>query len=330
EFDNGYVGPSGWVWAQNAGITQYFAYETADQYDAGADTLTFNQTLTGASGSSTRTTTRVTNGGSSGWNDSTRTNGVGVIATLGYRFSESEDPEAEEDDNHEWALLFRFGWLEGMGANFRNRPAYQQNVTTRRVTSSVSSSEVHQYTFDTLGNPFFPSAPYTMTDPGGVGPLISDTPDTITLISREDTLTQSSSAGRGIQAQSLVDLDLDVEAFTFQFGPRWLWCPESAISLYLQPAATLNRIDASAHRTETFRDDNGREIASWRDRADDESWRWGGGIQVGANVGISENWYINGSGGYEWVKSTHLQVGPDRVRIDLSGYQLELALGRSF
>lgn len=329
-FDNGYVGPSDWIFAQNAGITQYFGYETADQYDAGTDTLRFNRTLSGSATSATRTTTRTTNDGSSGWNDSARTDGVGIIATLGYRFGEEEDPEAQEETNHEWALLFRFGWLEGMGANFRNRQAFSQSVSRRTETFSASGTEVHQYTYDTLGNPFFPTAPYAMTDPGGVGPLIADTPESITLLSRTDTPSRTEARTSLSRATSFVDVDLDVRAFTFQIGPRWLWCPQSAVSLYLQPAVTLNRIDASAHRTETFRDQNGREIASWRDRADDESWRWGGGIQAGATVGLSENWYLNGSGGYEWVHSTELVVGPDRVHIDISGYQFEVALGRNF
>ena len=332
-FDNGFVGPSGWVWAQEAGLTQHFGYETADQYDAGADTLSFTKTLTGTGGTSTRTRTRVNNLGPSGWNDTKRTNGTGLIGTLGYRFGDTDPNRPREDGEereHEWSLLFRFGWLEGLGTNFRNRPAHRQEVVRRTQTFASSGSATHQYTYDTLGNPFFPTAPYAMTDPGGVGPLISDTPDTITLLSSTDTLTQTGSRVARSRATSYVDLDVDVQAFTFQFGPRWLWSPQSAISLYLQPAVTMNLIDASARRTETFRGDNGRRIASWNDHTDEQSWRWGGGIQFGAQVALSENWYLNGSGGYEWVQTTKMDVGPDRIHIDISGYQLELALGRSF
>lgn len=329
-FDNGYVGPSGWVWAQNAGITQFFGYQTADQYDAGADTLSFTGTTSGTVGSSTRTSTRVSNVGPSGWNDSKRTNGMGLIGTLGYRLGETDPEEDGEEKTHEWSLLFRFGWLEGMGATFRNRSALRQEVVRRSETNTASSSASYRYTYDTLGNPFFPTAPYAMTDPGGVGPLIADTPQSIDLISRTDSLFPAGARTALSGATSFVDLDLDVRAFTLQAGPRWLYCPEAAVSLYLQPAVTLNLIDATAHRTETFRDDNGRRVASWHDRADDQAWRWGGGIQFGARVTLSDHWYLNGSGGYEWVRSANLDVGPDRVRIDISGYQLELALGRSF
>jgi hypothetical protein len=333
-FDNGYVGPSDWVWAQNAGITQYFAYETPGQYNAGADTLRFTKTLTGTSSASTRTTTRVTDSGPSGWKDSKRSNGIGLIATLGLPLRERTDKEdlekGEEEKKNELSLLFRFGWLDGMDANFHNRPAYQQNVSMNRVTSSSSSAAVQEYTYDTLGNPFFPTAPYTMSDPGGVGPLIADTPDSITTLSRSDALTQNNTGSSGYQTQSLVDLDVDVQAFTFQFGPRWVWDANESVSLFLQPLATLNLIDASADRQERFSTSNGKTLGTWDDHADEQSWRMGGGIQLGLQASVSENWYLNGSGGYDWVKSTHLNVGPDRIRIDLSGYQLELALGRRF
>ncbi|MCC5845764.1 MAG: hypothetical protein JJU05_16070 [Verrucomicrobia bacterium] len=332
-FDNGYVGPSGWGWAQDAGLTQYFAYETADQYDAAANTLTFTRSVSASGEASTRTATRVTESGQPGWRDATRTNGVGIIATLGYLLCERTDPEdaerGEEKNDHEWSLLFRFGWLNGMGANFRSRSALRQNVNTTRETSMLTGADVRQYSYDTLGNPFFPSAPYTMANPGGVGPLIADTPETITPLSTFDTTTGGT--GRtAYQAQSLVDLDLDVEAFTFQFGPRWLWGLNDSVSLFLQPLATVNLIDVTARRQEHFRDSNGRLIGSWNDRADEQSWRWGGGIQLGLQAYVSENWYLNGSGGYDWVKAAHVNVGPDRVRIDLSGYQIELALGRRF
>lgn len=330
-FDNGYVGPSDWVWAQNAGITQYFGYQTADQYNAGADTLTFTKTQTANSAGSTLSTTRITDQGSAGWKDSERTNGVGLMATLGLQLGDrTEEGQPAEEDCHQWSILFRFGWLEGMGTTFRNRPAYAQNVETTRVRSSAASSSVQQYTYNTLGNPFFPGAPYTMSDPGGVGPLISSTPDRITTLSSSDTASKNSADRSSYQTQSLVDLDLDVQAFTFQFGPRWNWGRDGDISLFLQPLATLNLIDVSASRQEHFQTSNGQSLGQWNDHADEQTWRMGGGIQLGIQVPVSEKWYINGSGGYDWVKSTHLDVGPDRVRIDLSGYQLELALGRLF
>lgn len=332
-FDNGYVGPSAWVWAQAAGNTQYFAYQTAGQYNAGADTLRFTKTMNGSAATASRTTTRITDQGSPGWNDTQHRSGYGLIATLGLPLlerSEAAELEAgEEEKKHELSLLFRFGWLEGMGTNFRNRPAYQQNVDITRVDSSAVGSTVYQYTYDTLGNPFFPAAPYTMSDPGGVGPLISDTPDSITPVSSAESLTQTT--GRSAyQTRSLVDLDLDVQAFTFQIGPRLVWGAKEKISLFLQPLATLNLIDASASRQERFSDSNGRSLGLWNDHADEQFWRMGAGVQLGLQAAVSEHWYINGSGGYDWVKTTHLDVGPDRVMIDLTGYELELALGRRF
>lgn len=45
-FDDGFVGPSGWAWARDAGVTQFWGYESDSQYDSDADTLTYRLTLT--------------------------------------------------------------------------------------------------------------------------------------------------------------------------------------------------------------------------------------------------------------------------------------------
>ena len=71
-------------------------------------------------------------------------------------------------------------------------------------------------------------------------------------------------------------------------------------------------------------------IAAWTDISDEQSWRMGAGVEVGAQVALSQRWHVTASGGYEWVAKYSLSAGPDRVEIDLSGYQLELAIGRSF
>jgi hypothetical protein len=60
EFDDGYVGPSGWAWANTDGVTQFFAYDEPGQYDAAADTLTYQLSLGRESASQRRTQTRTT------------------------------------------------------------------------------------------------------------------------------------------------------------------------------------------------------------------------------------------------------------------------------
>jgi len=115
-----------------------------------------------------------------------------------------------------------------------------------------------------------------------------------------------------------------------QLGPRILWNIGSRVSLLLQPALTVNVLDADIRRMETFRHANGSAIASWHDATDQQKWRMGAGVQAGLQVAISEQWHLTAAAGYEWVDKYSLSAGPDRVHIDLSGYQLEIALGRRF
>lgn len=321
QFDDGYVGPSGWAWANVDGVTQYFAYDDPGQYDADADTLTYQLSLGQESASARRTQTR-TMSEPIAWGGSREVDGWGIMATLGYELREEET----------WSLgaQARFGWLDGIQANFRGQPAFRQTVDRRVFETTVWREDTRTYTYDTLGNPAFPSAPYEMTDPSAVGPLIADTPTTIT----QGPATSGSSTRQVGQfsetAVSHVDLEVDAQAFTLQLGPRVMWNSGGRIALLLQPALTVNLLDSEIRRVETFRHANGAVISSWRDRSDDQSWRMGAGVEAGLRVALSGPWYLTAIGGYEWVDKYSLSAGPDSVHVDISGYQIEVALGRTF
>lgn len=319
EFDNGYVGPSGWDWARNEGWTQFWGYDNPEQYDAIANTLTF-QVTTGDTPSARRTRTRTWNE-SAGWTGRRRTDGFGVLGTLGYMFR----------DEGEWSLgaQFRLGWLDGIRGNFRGRPALRQNIERREYETSLWREDT--YTYDTLGNPAFPAAPYAMADPTAVGPMIGDTPTSIERAS-EQGVSSDTLVGRSLDtAVSTVDLKVEAQAFTLHLGPRLLWTlDEGRIAFLIQPSLTANLLDATTRRRETFRQSSGAEIASWSSRSDEEAWRIGAGVDIGAQIALSEEWHVMGSGGYEWVDRYRFKSGPDHIRIDLSGYQLGLAVGRNF
>lgn len=321
QFDDGYVGPSGWAWARNDGWTQFWGYDATEQYDAVADTLTFRRTVIGDTVSRRRTVTRVQME-SAGWDGRKRTDGFGLMATVGYLF--------RQEKSWNWAIQARVGWLDNIQADFRNRPAYRQHVDRSVYEASLRLEETYTYTYDTLGNPAFPAAPYEMADPSAVGPMIADTPETIAIASQNSVTSDRLIHRSRETATSHVDLDVDVQAFTLQLGPRLLWNPAERLALFLQPALTLNLIDATLRRRETFRHANGDMIAAWDDRQSDQAWRIGAGGQIGARVAISQQWHVIAAGGYDWVDTYRRSVGPDRVKVNLSGYQGELALGRTF
>ena len=321
QFDDGYVGPSGWEWARNEGRTQFWGYDATEQYDDAADTLTFRRTVIGDTVSQRRTVTRVQTE-SAGWDGRKRTDGLGLMATVGYLF--------RQEASWNWAVQARIGWLDNIQADYRNRPAYRQHIDRSVYEASLRQEATVMYTYDTLGNPAFPEAPYEMTDPSAVGPMIADTPETIEIASQSSTTSDRLIHRSRETAASHVDLDVEVQALTLQLGSRLLWNPAERLALFLQPALTLNLIDATLRRRETFRHANGEVIGAWDDRRSDQVWRIGAGAQIGARVAISQQWHVIAAGGYDWVDSYRRSVGPDRVGVDLSGYQGELALGRMF
>ena len=241
-FDNGFVGPSGWDWATALGQSQYFGYESAGQYDAGAGTLSF--VLSRLETDVERRTTTTVEPGAAGWRGEKDLEGVGAQATLGWTFA--------REDAFEASAQVQAGWLDGMDAEFRGEPAWSQRATWTTRESTMDRVQNWTYAFDTLGNPAFPAAPYEMTTPTGVGPMIADRPSAIeegvSILAATDRLA----GRRTATATSRVDVDAEMQAFAVALGPRLRWRPTEKLSLVAQAGVTLNLLDADLERTETF------------------------------------------------------------------------------
>jgi len=319
-FNDGFVGPSGWAWAQPLGISQYFAYESAGQYNAAASTLTFTS---GASASDMqRRTTTTLSSGPAGWENQAGVDGVGGLVTLGYTFT--------SDALFDWSLQVQVGWLDGIDASFLDQTAWTQQVEWTTKESYVDRSQDWAFTYDTLGNPFFPSAPYEMTDPSGVGPMISDRP--VSIADSGETLEWGDRivGTRQAMAVSRVSMNIDAHSFMFLLGPRVRFHPAERVQVLLQAGATVNLLDAELTRSETFAWEDGTVLGTWVDRADEQKWLWGASASLGLQFEMTDHLYLHGAGGYDWVESTDLTIGPDRVHMDLSGYRAEVALGWRF
>ncbi len=319
-FDDGFVGPSGWAHAWEDGRTQYWGYEDAGQYDEDAGTLSFHQTLTDWQ-SGSRTVTRLLDE-SVGWAGRKSMEGAGVMLTAGRQLRSRE----------QWtcSIQARLGWLEGLRANFRRQTGVSRSFNSRTYRQTRQQSQTYLYTYDTLGNPAFPAAPYAMTDPNAAGPMISDTPESIMLGAEQQTTSEHRVGQRVWTEHSTVDLAFDARLFTFQLGPRLEWRAHQLVTLLAQPAVSLNLLDAEIRRDETLRSDRGDVLEHWNDRTDKLRWRAGAGGQLGARVDLWNDWSMTLGGGYEWVDPVSFDAGPDRVRADLSGYQGEILFRWAF
>lgn len=320
QFDNGYVGPSAWAWVQALGISQYFGYDSASQYDAVANTLSFTRSVS-ASDTQRRTVTRVTSG-NAGWSGSRDVEAYGFLVTLGRKLMSESRFDA--------GLQMQLGWLDGISASFRNRTAWEQQVQWTTYESQMERSQSYNYVYDTLGAPV-PAAPYSMMNPGGIGPMIEDRPSSVVQVPG----SSESSSDRVVRrktaiARSRVDMDAEIDALVLVFGPRMIFRPADRVLFLLQCGATLNLLDASFSRTETFAWEDGRVIQSWSDRRDRQEWLWGASVSAGIQYDVNESLYLFVSAGYDWVESHEFKFGSSRIEADLSGVQAGAGVGIRF
>lgn len=319
-FDDGHVGPSDWQWAREAGLTQHFGYIRPDQHDPQTGRLLFRTTLSETTtGRHHLTEVDVAH---AGWNDSKAVQGAGVFATVGYAFADTGPMR--------WDLHMRLGRLDGIQARFRRQQAFQMDVRRAVYETTQRQEQVFTYAYETLGNPLFPNAPYAMDDSAGVGPLIRDLPTAVSLseqsVDASERVLQRSVTTR----RSLVDLDLDAGVFVLQVGSRIDWRATPRLVAFLRPGVSVNSLDVSLRRSERLHVDAGAAAHVWKDSADEHAWRIGASLHGGVQWAVFENWDLGLAGGFDWVDACHVSVGPDRLRLDLSGLQAEFFVRRRF
>lgn len=321
QFDNGYVGPSGWGWARDDGITQYWAYDDASQYDSGSGTLRFKLTLSD-SGSADRELSRVV-AGDRAWKDSQTANGTGGQVTLGRVLQRSR--------TREWSGVLQAGWLQDIGWTAQHR--FDDRLTVEHTTyrSAYQRREEWTYTYDTLSNPAFPSAPYAMTDNSGTGPMISDRPASIQRNGAQQVSYSDRVVGsRQVLVHSDVSVDADALLLVFNLGPRFRWTPSSRWSLVLQAGVTANMLDAEVERREIFSQSGGQVLQADILQVDERAWLAGASASCGFQFNLNDSFYVLASGGYDYVEPHEFSVGPDRITLDLSGYSANVAFGMRF
>ncbi len=317
-YQNGYVGPSGWEWAREEGVTQYFGYEAAAQYDAASGRLSFNAGSTASTESLRRSVVSVSPG-ESGWQGRSSLDGAGAALTLGR--------VVVNGSRYGASLQMKAGWLGGIRASFRNQGLLNRHITEVEYESSLTTSRSWTYVHDTLGNPSFPSAPYSVSDPSAVAPLISDRP--VAVIGGEEirSARDRELSRRESVASGVVDVDVDLDAYILALGPRAWFRPSPGLGIVLQAGGTLTRLEGTLARSERVLRDGGELIHEYNDSSSEGEWLGGVSVSGGLQVDLSSRIWLSASAGYDWVEAHTLSLGPDRVRLDLSGWQSELVLG---
>ncbi len=313
-FDDGYVFPDEESGVRPGGdpgaplSTHYWHYQNAGQYDSVADTLTFHRDLGLRSSGSP---------GVRGDNDDTfQSDGVEIKASRWLHTWEEWDVDLD--------LVVGVAFFPDT-QTMRNERMTEQNMVRETETYTYSD-----YFGSPAGGNWQPGLdhwyPYygrfrTNDDPPGDNPIIPLDYE----VSSERT--------PGV-IRDTAQIEGRLWRLRGEVGPTFTKPLTRRVSVYVAPQLALEFVDACVHRSETVTfTENGQtsRLGSRSDHNDKTTVVPGFLLTAGTDCLVSENWYVGGSLGWEWLsRDVTVSVGPDRVRFDLDGYELNLYLGRKF
>ncbi len=197
-----------------------------------------------------------------------------------------------------------------------NGTTFRERITKERYTV-VDSYDVG---YDLTTSPASPP-PYE-GNYFGPGPLIPNQPD------RERRVTS-----RMIwDAENRINMDVESDFYGFWFGPRISFQPNEYINLYCNPNVSIHYVTMDIDRTEQFvaiySGGQTETLNSWQDNVSEDEWAFGVGVQAGVEVNIKDGWFVGAFGGYDWVDEAEVDIDPNTVTFDPSGYTVGLEFGK--
>lgn len=307
-YSDGFVDPDSASTVDN--MTWNWGYDNANQYDASGKTLTFHRSESSDLASQSHS---VLKDESANADDSFYGAGVGLTAARD---------------------IFRRGAFSvaacGAARGVWNQKASMSASTYKEGVSSSSDSSTknYDYVYDASGVPM-PSAPY-QGNYDGPGPQIPVSPSSV----------RSSSGGSGssvasFSAANQIDVDVESSLYSFMLGPELRWNPFTRLSVHLTPGVSINYLDLSADRKEvftaTYADGSTQTLNSWSDSVNAGRWCLGLECTAGVDVDVYKGWTLGVFGGYDWqTQKAEMDVGPNTVSVDGSGYEFGVNLGKVF
>ena len=132
-----------------------------------------------------------------------------------------------------------------------------------------------------------------------------------------------------------IGFDIDQNLYQFSLGPQIGLAAGQRVRLHLRPTVSLNIVDASVKRTESFvqvpTGGAATVLAQWSDHASRQEVYLGLGAVGGVDLDFGKGYYGGVFGGYEWVSdSLKVAVGPNNILLDASGWVAGLSVGKRF
>jgi len=297
-YDDGFVNIDPGTLVDGLGLTWYWGYDNAVQYDATADTLAFHR---GGGEGIARSVLSSTS-----YDQDEDVSGLGIAAEVGRNIVTKGK--------------VKLGLVGGIQSIWDIESETSQSTYSEQLTA-YSYDVVDTYTLEGVVPP---APPYT-GNYDGPGPLIGNIP------------TTRSEAGGGSstwQAENLVEMDVDVDLQELWLGPRLHLDISSNVAVHCTPYVSVNYVDIDVDRKEKFiskyADGRSEIIQQWHDSESYDEWLFGLGVAVGGRINFAKQWFAEVSASYDSVEEAEVDAGPNKVTIDVSGYSIRGQIGRGF
>ena len=304
-YDNGYVkldpGTGNRMPPNDPNTTWNWGFTQAGQYNAGAQTLTFQKS--GEPGYTSLTDRAV------GGSDDLL--GGGLQVRGGISLTKST----------QWSLDLAAGFQGIWGASTHlSATPYREEVRQIKVTDVYDTSGI--------GAANFPAGGFQGTY---LGPF--DHPPVIPspLLPNLPKSRSSQTSGPLSSAQDNVSLEVDPNLYQFSLGPQLGFAASSRVKLSLRPTVSVNVSDTEVTRNEVFAQSGGGVIGRWSNHGSEQNVLFGLGVSGGVDLDLGKGFYAGVFGGYEWVtQKVDLSSGPNTISYDPSGYVFGAVFGKRF
>ena len=132
-----------------------------------------------------------------------------------------------------------------------------------------------------------------------------------------------------------IDIASDTDIYSLWLGPRIYAQVLDNVNVHITPRLSVNLVDVGVSRYETltrsYEGGDTMTLHSWSDHGSKTDTLFGAGVTAGMDWESARGFFAGIQGGYEWVgDDVKVDVGPNTVSIDISGYTASAVAGIRF
>ncbi len=316
------------------GVTRIWGYTDIDQYDPAADTMTFqrrSQDTVTEEARGTQRSVAVNTDFSGPFSDDVSLDALGFGVNLKYAWMTGRDADV--------SLILGMRGFFGMKETLQGT-TFRQTVTERDFAVidrlEITDHIVDTYVYNTISGAALILPPQDFTGMPGDA-IIENVPNATTRAhTRDSDVIRNVTQTRQTVWTAANDIRIDADADLYQFamGARVSMHAGERVSLSAQTSLSLNYLDAEVKRSEqfiaTYQDRRNEVLNAWHDRKSVSEWLPGIGIELGVDVSVTERISLGVRGGYELIDKASVNIGPNKVEMDFSGYTASAVVGFNF